>query len=284
MDIVKVPEATHLQPQLASGDIRFVDYKDQGAHFNNRVMFDCCAFSFVQNGQKHIYRAGANTLLYPGYGMLIPEGNALIAEHSNNNEPYQSVLVFFPGSIGREFIAARGITGKTETLPAPYIHFRTNAYMQEYIRNIRSLINSGQRLSREMAELKVRELLTAMYERAPELMHAIFRPQGNLTLKTLVEKNLLHPMTIEELAFLANRSLSSFKRDFQTEYGLSPQRYIREKRLEMACAELIGGRSASELYLDYGFRHLPNFLAAFKRRYGLTPAEYLKHLKSGRSA
>src|SRR3569833_1521658 len=82
MQIIQVPEATRYQARIAAGDITFVDYRDKGGAFRTRVLFDRCAVSFVQNGQKQIYRAAENTVLTPGHGMLIPEGNSIIAEHS----------------------------------------------------------------------------------------------------------------------------------------------------------------------------------------------------------
>jgi len=161
-----------------------------------------------------------------------------------------------------------------DSAEVPYIHFRTNAYLLEYVRNLRALIASGQGLSEQMATLKVNELLTAIHELAPDLLASMFAPGSNHSLKAVVENNLMNQLTLEEFAFLANRSLSSFKRDFQKTYGVSPQRYIRERRLEMASADLANGRSAGEVYLDYGYQHLSNFNTAFKKKYGLTPSDY----------
>lgn len=278
MEVISVPAAVSAQPQTGAGEVIFVDYQDQGGHFRNRVSFNCCAFSFVRNGQKHIYRGAGDTILKPGYGMLVPEGNSLITEHTDNEEKYRSVIVFFPASIGREFIAAR-LRGKQIQLPqAPYIHFKTNVYIEEYIQHICTLIVRRQKLSKEMAVLKVQELLTAMYELAPEVLTAVFSPAGNLPLKALVEQHLLSQVTMDELAFLANRSLSSFKRDFLKEYGVPPQKYILDRRMEMARAELFTGKLASEIYQDYGYAHLSSFTAAFKRTFGLSPLQYQQHV------
>lgn len=273
MDFVRVPQATEAQPQIAAGEIIFVDYSDKGGPFRNRVLFDCCAVSFVQQGQKQIYRAAGNTVLLPGHGMLIPEGNSIIAEHSETSRLYNSFIVFFPARVGREFMAVKPPV-PAANVDAPYLHFETGKYVHQYIRQMRDLIHEGQSLSQAMALLKVNELLTALYEIDPGLLSVIFSNDQQTPLKSLVERYLLQPMTLEELAFLANRSLSSFKRDFQQAYGLSPQKYIRQRRLEMACAELRKGRVARELYLDYGYQHLANFNTAFKRAYGKTPADW----------
>ncbi|MEO6630407.1 MAG: helix-turn-helix domain-containing protein [Mucilaginibacter sp.] len=274
MDVIHVPEAVAAQQKIVAGEISFVNYKDKGGPFRNRVMFSCYAFSFIQNGQKRIYRAGESRALSPGYGMLIPEGNSIITEHSDTTERYNSVLVFFPARLGKEFIAAhkRKTPGRPER--PPYIHFTTNAYIDEYVRNVKNLIESQQTLSEEMAWLKVNELLTAIYEMSPGLLAGIFGTVESVPLNVVVENNLFNNLNLEELAFLANRSLSSFKRDFEKAYGVSPQRFIRDRKLEVACAELIKGISPSDLYLAYGYENLSNFNTAFKRKYGVTPGAF----------
>jgi len=273
MDIIQVPEVTGHHARIAAGDITFVDYQDKGSAVRSRVLFSRYAFSFVQSGQKQLYRGAENVILTPGHGLLIPEGNSIIAEHNSDVEKlYSSVIVFFPGHIGKAFMAGRRPIAVKAADDAPYIHFKTDNYINEYVRNLKALIACGQSLSVELATLKVTELLTAMYETAPELLMKIFGPPANLSLKNIVENNLVRGLSLEELAFLANRSLSAFKRDFEKAYGLSPQKYIRERKLELACAELANGKSASELYLDYGYQHVSNFNTAFKRKYGVTPA------------
>ncbi|MBB5395170.1 AraC family transcriptional regulator [Mucilaginibacter sp. AK015] len=277
MEIVRVPEATRQQPQITTGEIAFVDYSDRGGPFRNRVLFDRYAISLVQQGQKQIYRAGGNTILRPGHGMLIPQGHSIIAEHSNTNELYHSFIVFFPEKIGHDFIAHQPDRRLKST--APYLHFEVSDYINDYVQHLRTLIRKQQTLSASMAELKVQELLTALYEKQPDVIAGIFGGPGNNSLKALVEQHLLTPLTLDELAFLANRSLSSFKRDFEKAYQLSPQRYIRQRRLEIAASELVKGRPASELYLDYGYQHLSNFNTAFKRQFGHSPTDWASRNK-----
>ncbi len=125
-----------------------------------------------------------------------------------------------------------------------------------------------------MPLLNVNELLTAVYEMAPRLLTGVFGPAESIPIKVIVERNLFNNLDLEELAFLANRSLSSFKRDIEKACGVSPQRFIRDHKLEIACTELAKGRSVSDLYLEYGYDNLSNFNTAFNRKYGLTPAAF----------
>jgi AraC-like DNA-binding protein len=92
----------------------------------------------------------------------------------------------------------------------------------------------------------------------------------------LVEQHLMEHLSLEELAFLSHKSLSSFKRDFERSYGISPGKFIRERKLELASKELLQGKSPSELYLEYGYESLSNFIQAFKKKYGYTPSAFRK--------
>ncbi|OOQ58976.1 hypothetical protein BC343_30125 [Mucilaginibacter pedocola] len=273
MQVFNVPDIVTGHPQMEAGDIRFVDYRDKGGPFRNRVLFRTFAFSFVQHGQKHIYRAEGSTILRPGHGMLIPEGHSIIAEHSDSDEAYNSIIIFFPASLGQEFIASRNYEGRVKDI-APYVHFEIDGYIGEYVNSLKTLICRGQKLSPELAVIKVNELLTALCDLHPGLLVSLFSGQRDLSLMNLIEQNLLKELSLEELAFLANRSVSSFKRDFMKMYGVPPQQYIRGRKLEIAGKELLKGKSASELYLDYGYQHLSNFNTAFKRKFGVTPSAY----------
>jgi AraC-like DNA-binding protein len=282
MEAITVPEAVKDKPQIQTGDISFVYYRERGDIFRNLVVFNQCAISFVLNGQKEIYRHADCTIIRPGQGMVIPQGNTLIAEHvvkdTSADELYSSFIVFFPESLVADFFVKHviDIKNRIEDVP-PYILFANTVYLNEYLKGVRALVDDGHSLSYPLALHKLEELLLIIYELYPTQLTALFAPDktdADLSLQKLIENNLFNNLTLDELAFLANRSLSSFKRDFERTYGLSPQKYIRDRKLEAACAELKKGRKASELYDTYGYENLSNFNTAFKKRFGVTPASY----------
>jgi AraC-like DNA-binding protein len=52
-------------------------------------------------------------------------------------------------------------------------------------------------------------------------------------------------MPLEKFAYLTGRSLSSFKRDFNKAFNTTPQRWLTQKRLELAHYELSEEKKAS---------------------------------------
>jgi AraC-like DNA-binding protein len=70
-------------------------------------------------------------------------------------------------------------------------------------------------------------------------------------------------------------SLSTFKRRFARLYGNSPNRWLLEKRMEMA-AEMLrkSDCKASEIFSELGYENLSSFIQSFKQIYGVTPKQY----------
>jgi AraC-like DNA-binding protein len=276
MTNIYIPEATENQSKITAGNISFVHYQEQDSLQNSRVVFNCYAISFVINGEKAIYRPFDNTVVRTGEGIVIPEGNSIMAEHTLNEHQYSSILVFFPASVAIDFLNKHQLNTKTSIKP-DYIKFRQTNYLAGYIKSLQALIHEGQNLPYALAVNKVEELLLVLLQSHRSQLIALLQsnaPSPALLLKNVVENNLLNNLTLEELAFLAHKSLASFKRDFEKTYQIAPGKYIRERKLEIARQELSQGKNATSLYLDLGYDNLSNFSSAFKKKFGVSPKQY----------
>ncbi len=80
-----------------------------------------------------------------------------------------------------------------------------------------------------------------------------------------------------DLAYLSGRSPSSFKRDFQAIYNISPSRWIRERRLKKA-KELLSNTELSVTDVCYmtGFENMSHFSKVYKSYYGHSPSSQRK--------
>jgi AraC-like DNA-binding protein len=94
-------------------------------------------------------------------------------------------------------------------------------------------------------------------------------------LRDIVEQHYATPVRIEDLAYLSGRSLSSFKRDFQQVYNMSPGTWIREKRLNKAKEMLeTTNMMVSEICYSLGFENVSHFSRIFKEHHGLMPTSF----------
>ena len=89
----------------------------------------------------------------------------------------------------------------------------------------------------------------------------------------MVEDNYTSPISLEELAYLSGRSLSSFKRDFLSIYGETPAKWIRERRLSKARQMLQSSQmSVADVAYSLGFENPTHFSRIFKQQYGIPPS------------
>lgn len=59
-----------------------------------------------------------------------------------------------------------------------------------------------------------------------------------MNLAGFMEKNFMFNMPLEKFGYLSGRSLTTFKRDFHKIYNTTPQRWLTQKRLELAHDQL----------------------------------------------
>jgi AraC-like DNA-binding protein len=93
-----------------------------------------------------------------------------------------------------------------------------------------------------------------------------------------METNYPYNLGIEAYARLTNRSVSSFKRDFQSIFKTTPGRWLIEKKINHAKKLLLErDDSIASIAFDSGFESTPHFSRVFKQKTGITPMEFRKH-------
>ena len=278
---VNIPDSLNAYCQISQQDISFVHYQEATPAGRNLISFTRCAISFVLSGQKEFFRDSANVLMHSGQGIVIPQGNAIIAERGLDASGYSSLVVFFPLSAVAQFTRSSAVmlsrATSVATAPRGFLPFELTPYLSAYIKNLMDLIHQQAVLTYPMMLHKLRELFLVLAEMHPAAFKGLWNSSQNaseLRLRTLIESNIIKGFTLEELAFLANRSLASFKRDFEKVYGTSPGKYLMKRKMEIACHMLQCGKSPIEAAEETGYENLSNFAAAFKKWTGHTPKVY----------
>ena len=90
-----------------------------------------------------------------------------------------------------------------------------------------------------------------------------------------IEANIADEITLENLAGIAGYSAFHFARKFALAMGISPARYVSQRRLENAMVELAAGKlPLAEIAFNARFSSQASFTRAFHRATGVTPKEY----------
>ncbi|WP_299529225.1 helix-turn-helix transcriptional regulator [Ulvibacterium sp.] len=139
--------------------------------------------------------------------------------------------------------------------------------------------NQSDSLPQEILLIKLKELLYNVFINPKNrilLSYVNSLANGYKTpIWEIMEANYMYNLKLSDYAQLANKSLSSFKREFEEFYGTTPGKWILEKRLERA-KRLIqtSQKTVSEITFECGFKNVSHFSRIFKEKFSLSPTEY----------
>lgn len=99
-------------------------------------------------------------------------------------------------------------------------------------------------------------------------------------LEEFIEKNIKQDISLEQLANLAHMSVHSLYALFEKHAGTTPNRFIRQRKLEaiynQLCDPHVAVSNITAIALDYGFLHLGRFSSYYKNALGELPSDTLR--------
>lgn len=98
-----------------------------------------------------------------------------------------------------------------------------------------------------------------------------------------IERHLAETPTTEDAARAVGVTAEQLRAAFLLTSGMTPARYIRERRLSAAAAELMSGTSVTEVAFRYGYESVEGFSRAFRSWCGTLPSDVARlgsHMRS----
>lgn len=100
----------------------------------------------------------------------------------------------------------------------------------------------------------------------------------DLRLRTAIDyirQNIAYEISVADLARISGLSPSRFAHIFSAAFGISPQKYIEDRRIELARQRLfLSRRSIREIAAEAGFKDQLYFSRRFRKYTGLSPSEF----------
>ncbi len=157
--------------------------------------------------------------------------------------------------------------------------FVANELIDQYMANLFIYFDHPEILDEELAIIKLKELVLILLksERYLNVQHMLSELFSSISVefKQTIENNLFNSISLEQLAYICNVSLSTFKREFKKVYKESPARYIKVRRLEHAASLLLlKDEPISAIAYDSGFQDVSTFSASFQDYFRTSPSKY----------
>lgn len=233
----------------------------------------------VLTGRKTWVAANGSFVTKAGDTLYLKKGAYILDQHFA--EDFRLLLFFLPDSLVR--MTVRELAAEVAVPPAPAgpepqaIRLVQDAGLCAFLDSIQTYFAAAARPNAVLLRLKVHELVANLLtgEANPMLSHYLHTVGVNdlPSIPAIMEANFRRRVSMETLACLCHRSLSTFKRDFQAHYGMAPGRWLRQRRLEHAATLLARTeQSVTEVMFECGFEDTSHFSRAFKIQYGHAPS------------
>ncbi|SFO52557.1 AraC-type DNA-binding protein [Chitinophaga sp. YR627] len=263
------------QSMYLTPDIKVSSYEDKLS--KTEIVFDHHMLVWFIAGETKIIQADTCYTFKPGDIFLVPRNQlATVINYPTNNQPHKAVVMHLSTVRLRQFYdgldidTSLGRTGKIR-------RFRNHPLLESCFASLLPYFELKE-LPADIATIKITEAISILrlIDKDIDSELANFEQPGRIDLVDFMERNYMFNMPLERFGYLTGRSLSTFKRDFKKAFDVSPQRWLTQKRLELAYVHFTEKKlRPAEVYYQVGFENLSHFSYAFKKHFGYTPKDLI---------
>jgi AraC-like DNA-binding protein len=260
--------------QYLTPDIK-LSYFDESS-FKTEVVFEHHMLVWFISGETKIVLADASYIFGAGDIFLIPRNQlATVINYPKNGIPHKTVVMHLTEAKLKDYYARHKVV-VTNAVKLQHIHsFNKHPLLESCLSSLIPYFDLQDVLPPNIADIKIDEaisILRAVDNRLDALL-ANFEEPGKIELAAFMEKNFMFNLTMAKFGYLTGRSLTTFKRDFKKSFNTTPQKWLTEKRLQLAHYHLSEKKAKPvDVYFEVGFENLSHFSYAFKKLFGYAPS------------
>lgn len=270
------------QTRYLSTDIKLSCIEEKT--FRAEVQLEHHSLVWIISGETKIVLADSTYIFKAGDIFLFPRNQlATNINYAKNGLPHKAIAMHFTIKRLQDFYA--------KNKPAPgqvYPHkiriFEKHPLLENCLASMLPYFDLKVPVPENLITIKIEEAVNILrlIDKNIDGLLANFDKPGKIDLAGFMEQNYMFNMTMDKFSYLSGRSLTTFKRDFKNLYHTTPQKWLTQKRLELAHYQLSEKkRKPSEVYVEAGFENLSHFTYIFKKHFGYTPTELTAQKKSG---
>lgn len=260
------------QVKYITPDIKLSSYDDK--LFKTEIVFEHHMLIWFISGETKIIQADATHVFQAGDIFLIPRNQLTsVINYPKDGVPHKTVAMHLTAERLRDFYADLHVPN--QALASPKIQrFRNHPLLKSCLASLIPYFDVQEPFPENIASLKINEAISILRVIDPAIdgILANFDEPGKVDLVSFMEKNFMFNMPMQKFSYLTGRSLSTFNRDFRKHFSITPQKWLTQKRLELAHYQMRDKMvKPVDVYLEVGFEDLSHFSTAFKKHFGYPP-------------
>ncbi|SCY39226.1 AraC-type DNA-binding protein [Flavobacterium anhuiense] len=208
--------------------------------------------------------------------VFIPKGRYMISDVLAKDGEFEGLFYFFEEEIINDFLREIDVITLSNNKPSLVLEYSDR--VKDFTESILKIYTEN--AGKNVVKLKLLELLYLIYNSSQQehLIHVLtsLNSRQKRNLEDLMLENFSKALNVNDYAFLAGRSVSSFNRDFQRRFKIPPKKWITNKRLEKATGLLNDSNmSIEQIALEVGYENVSYFIYLFGKHFGVSPKQFL---------
>jgi len=236
--------------------------------------------TYLYSGEYLIDEDGVQTVIRPGECAFIRRDHrTTIYKNPSETEQYKGISLVFKRNLLRDFYNTKldkNEIPKKVTIPEQSVfRIESRPDITSLFQSLTPYFDSDIQPSEQIVQLKLQEGIYSLINTSNIFYPMLFdfTEPWKIDILEFLHENYMCDLSMEEIATYTGRSLATFKRDFAKISDVTPQKWLINKRLQIAYDKLKEkNKKVSDVYVEVGFKNLSHFYSAYKRQFGYSPA------------
>ncbi|BAV06686.1 Helix-turn-helix domain-containing protein [Filimonas lacunae] len=245
-------------------------------HYKGEMMVEEHCLVRVLSGELKVIHADKTYVFGAGETHLFPRNQlATLVKYEKEGLPYKAIVVKLSNTDLKDYYALHPFK-PTIALSGKIARFGKSPLLDSFFQSLLPYFELSNKLPENLSKLKITEAITILrtLDKHVDEVLADFSEPGKAELTAFMERNYMFNMPMEKFSYLTGRSITTFKRDFKKAFHTTPQKWLIQKRLELAHHLLKEQRRKPvDIYYETGFENLSHFSFAFKKHFGYAPTQ-----------
>jgi AraC family transcriptional regulator, exoenzyme S synthesis regulatory protein ExsA len=267
--------------RLRVNDLLLAEYQCPLSDYRYDIWSHHNYFIYVISGEKEWFTLKEKVHVKKGDCIFVRKGAQSVYQFFDSG--FCALVLFLPDAfISTVLIENQIKTGNAEesAVDESLFTLKPDDRLDAYFQSFYTYLKASGKPDVKLIELKFRELVILSANLGNKQFLNYFASlcrSEKPSISEIMNANFNYPMSLDEYARLCGRSLSGFKREFNTIFGTSPGRWLTAKRLELAKYLLQNtDKTVMEAATDAGFNNQSHFSRAFKEKFGTAPLKLSK--------